>query len=44
MVMDKISVEMFNLKKIHKYVGILMSIFGKIIVALELQIYQKSHS
>lgn len=37
MVTDKLSIDMFALKKAHRYIGTLMSILGKVIVALELQ-------
>ena len=37
MVTDKLSTNMFPLKKAHRYLGTLMSVLGKVIVALELQ-------
>ena len=37
MVTDKLSINMFNIKKLHRYLGTFMSILGKVIVALQLQ-------
>lgn len=34
MVTDKLSIAMFGLKKAHRYIGTLMSILGKVVVAL----------
>lgn len=37
---DKLSKNMFTLKKAHRYLGTFMSLFGKVIVALELATFQ----
>lgn len=34
MVTDRLSVEMFSLKKVHRYLGTFMSLLGKLLVAL----------
>ena len=43
MITDNISKNMFSLKKGHRYLGMFMSILGKIIVALLLQPYTFSN-
>lgn len=37
MVSQKLSIDMFTLKIVHRWLGIFMSIFGKIMVSLLLQ-------
>lgn len=41
---DKLNPDIFTLKRIHRYLGISMSILGKIIVALLLQPIQTNDS
>lgn len=36
MVTDRLSIDMFSLKKVHRYLGTFMSLLGKVLVALQL--------